>query len=114
MKETKLQQTIGVIKNLFRTIKQRLLFPLAGSLKKTDVVAKTRNWIENIILSWKKTLYMIKFGKIDLTKEKKFIYTISDIRKANSDMIKGKKTNVNRKKYSASEMNDAWLKITSK
>ena len=32
MKETKLQQTIGVIKNLFRTIKQRLLFLLAGSL----------------------------------------------------------------------------------
>ena len=112
--KNRIQQTIGVIKSLYVTTKQRLLSLLAGSLEKTDVVSKNWNWIENIILSWEKTLYMIKFGKIDLTKEKKFIYTISDIRKANSDMIKGKKTNVNRKKYSASEMNDAWLKITSK
>ena len=53
MKETKLQQTIGVIKNLFRTIKQRLLFLLAGSLKMTDVVTnkfRIMNLISSMII----------------------------------------------------------------
>ena len=44
----KLQQTIGVIKNLFKTIKQRLLFPLAGSLKKTEKTTRIGNLLYNI------------------------------------------------------------------
>ena len=80
MKETKLQQTIGVIKNLFRTIKQRLLFLLAGSLKKTDCIARRTVNSGNYIINnndiymnylrktagtpnqqWNRIIYVIKY-----------------------------------------------------
>ena len=41
-KQNRIQQTIGVIKSLYTTTKQRLLSLLAGSLEKTDVVSKIR------------------------------------------------------------------------
>ena len=56
MKETKLQQTIGVIKNLFRIIKQRLFFPLASSLKMTDVTTKKNWWKNNFFVDWVKSI----------------------------------------------------------
>ena len=42
-----IQQTIGVIKSLYRTTKQRLLFSVSGQFRKTDVVLK-KNWIKII------------------------------------------------------------------
>ncbi len=62
----------------------------------------------------------MKFSKNKSVKECRFSYSVSDIRKANDDIINGKtattkgRNSVIKKKYSASEMNEAWLKITSK
>ena len=52
-----IQQTIGVIKSLYTTTKQRLLFFVSGQFRKTEKTTKKNWWKDNFFVDWIKSIF---------------------------------------------------------